>query len=444
MIPMPTQLSGAKFLAARHRALLADEPRVGKTGAAIIAADMILAKTIDVVTTASGRAVWRRGFHTWSKMGRTIGIVGVDKNAADCDVRILSYNGATTFVSKRATELVILDESHNCKNPDAKRTQAILGKPVAGGRSLFTEGAMVRGATRAWFLTGTPLPHDPSDIWTTMRSSCPERLLADDQRDWPDVTRFEDFRSRYCIVRMKQISRFNKIAVVIGGRNESELRDRMGEFMLRRTQKDIGIRPSVYELFPLVVSNAVRKQVDGDLDMTAILKAAELGATKELEMELGPLRRLTGNIKAQAVVEAVREEFSNGLNKIVLMYWHKEVGDVLEAGLQQFEPLRIDGATLTKDREKYELAFRGNTNNRVMLGQIQAAGEAVDFSSANELWFVETSFSPKDQAQAAMRITNVNQTRNTFVRVCCIEGSIDEALQASLLRLWTAINGVLK
>lgn len=277
-----------------------------------------------------------------------------------------------------------------------------------------------------------------------MRSSCPERLHADDQRDWPDVTRFEDFRSRYCIVRMKQISRFNKIAVVIGGRNESELRARMGDFMLRRTQKDIGIRPSVYELFPLVVSNAVRKQVDGDLDKTAILKAAELGATKELEMELGPLRRLTGNIKAQAVVEAVREEFNNGLNKIVLMYWHKEVGDVLEAGLEQFEPLRIDGATLTKDREKYELAFRGNTNNRVMLGQIQAAGEAVDFSSANELWFVETSFSPKDQAQAAMRITNVNQTRNTFVRVCCIEGSIDEALQASLLRLWTAINGVLK
>ena len=188
----------------------------------------------------------------------------------------------------------------------------------------------------------------------------------------------------------------------------------------------------------------MRKQVDGDLDKTAILKAAELGATKELEMELGPLRRLTGNIKAQAVVEAVREELNNGLNKIVLMYWHKEVGDVLEAGLEQFEPLRIDGATLTKDREKYELAFRGNTNNRVMLGQIQAAGEAVDFSSANELWFVETSFSPKDQAQAAMRITNVNQTRNTFVRVCCIEGSIDEALQASLLRLWTAINGVLK
>ena len=444
MIPMPTQLTGAQFLASRHRALLADEPRVGKTGAAIIAADMVLAKNIDVVTTASGRAVWRRGFATWSKLSRTVGIVGVDKNATDCDVRIFSYNGATNFNNLRTNDLVILDESHNCKNPEAKRTEAILGKALAGGSRLLNAASFVKPETRAWFLTGTPLPHDPSDIWTTMRSSCSDRLLADDTRNWPDVTRFEDFRHRYCIVRMKKISNFNKIPVVIGGKNEGELRERLGDFILRRTQRDIGIRPSVFELFPLIVSPTVRKQIDGDLNKTMILDAAKKGDTSLLNMELGPLRRLTGNIKARCVVDAVKDEFASGLDKIVLMYWHREVGDVLQAGLENFKPLRIDGSTPTADREQFELAFRNNTENRVMLGQIQAAGEAVDFSSANELWFVETSFTPKDQAQAAMRITNVNQTQNTFVRVCCIEGSIDEALQASLLRLWTAINGVIK
>lgn len=444
MTPMPTQITGAQFLAGRHRALLADEPRVGKTGAAIIAADMIIAKRIDVITTASGRAVWRRGFAIWSNLGRTVGIVGVDKNAADCDVRIFSYNGATTFASRRDNDLVILDESHNCKNPEAKRTEAILGKAMAGGARLFNANAFVQNKTQAWFLTGTPLPHDPSDIWTTMRSSCPDRLLANDTRDWPDVTRFEDFRHRYCIVRMKKISNFNKIPVVIGGKNEGELRERLGDFILRRTQRDIGIRPSVFELFPLIVSPTVRKQIDGDLNKTMILDAAKKGDTNLLNMELGPLRRLTGNIKARCVVDAVKDEFASGLDKIVLMYWHREVGDVLQAGLENFKPLRIDGSTPTAEREQFELAFRNNKENRIMLGQIQAAGEAVDFSSANELWFVETSFTPKDQAQAAMRITNVNQTRNTFVRVCCIEGSIDEALQASLLRLWTAINGVIK
>lgn len=277
-----------------------------------------------------------------------------------------------------------------------------------------------------------------------MRSSCLERLRADDKRGWPDVTRFEDFRWRYCVIKMKQISRFNKIPVVIGGRNTEELKERLGDFMLRRTQTDIGIRPPSYELQPLLVSDKVRKQVDGDLDRELILKAAEEGATGDLEMHLGPLRRLTGTIKAHAVAEAVKEEFDSGLDKIVLMYWHKEVGNILEEELAKFKPLRLDGSTNSRDREAAEMTFRTSGSHRVFLGQIQAAGEAIDLSAAAELWFVETSFSPKDQAQASKRITNVTQTRNTYVRVCCIEGSIDEALQASLLRLWTAINGVIK
>ena len=443
MKPMPTQLSGAQFLASRHRALLADEPRVGKTGTAIMAADMVLAQNIDVITTASGRAVWRRGFQVWAKLGRTVGIVGVDKDAVNCDVRIHSYSGAVNFVNGRINDLVILDESHNCKNPEAKRTEAILGKALGGGARLLNASSFVKPETRAWFLTGTPLPHDPGDIWTTLRSSCPERLLPDQVRGWPDVTKFDDFRWRYCVIKMKQISRFNKIPVVIGGRNTEELRERLGDFMLRRTQKDIGIRPPTYELQPLLVSPKIRKQVDGDLDRKMILKAAEAGATGELEMHLGPLRRLTGTIKAHAVVEAVKEEFDSGLDKIVLMYWHKEVGNILEDMLATFKPLRLDGSTNAKDREKAEQIFRTSGSHRVFLGQIQAAGEAIDLSAAAELWFVETSFSPKDQAQASKRITNVTQTRTTYVRVCCIEGSIDEALQASLLSLWTAINGVI-
>ena len=442
MKPMPTQLSGAQFLASRHRALLADEPRVGKTGTAIMAADMVLAQHIDVVTTASGRSVWRRGFASWSKLSRTVGIIGVDKNAEDCDVRIMSYNGATRFNNKRNSDLVILDESHFLKNPESKRTEAILGRMLNGGTKMLTSNALVQPDTRAWFLTGTPLPHDPSDIWTTMRAACPDRLTL--TNDWPDVTRYDDFRWRYCVIKMKQISRFNKIPVVIGGRNTEELKERLGDFMLLRTQKDIGIRPPTYELLPLLVSDKIRKELDSDADRIKILNAAEAGDTRELEMHLGPLRRLTGNIKAHSAIEAVKEEFDSGLDKIVLMYWHKEVGDILEEGLAKFHPLRIDGSTSVNERERAEKAFKTDADHHVMIGQIQAAGEAIDLSAAAVLWFIETSFSPKDQAQASKRITNVTQTRNTFVRVCCIEGSIDEALQASLLRLWTAINGVIK
>jgi SWI/SNF-related matrix-associated actin-dependent regulator of chromatin subfamily A-like protein 1 len=158
-------------------------------------------------------------------------------------------------------------------------------------------------------------------------------------------------------------------------------------------------------------------------------------------MHLGTLRRVTGAIKAHEVVDAVKEEFDCGLEKIVLAYWHKEVGDILAAGLARFGVVRLDGSTSPKDREHAEARFR-QKQNRVFLGQIVAAGEAIDLSSANELWFVETSLTPKDMGQMALRITNIGQKRNCFVRVCCIEGSIDEALQATLMRLWASIRKV--
>jgi hypothetical protein len=45
--------------------------------------------------------------------------------------------------------------------------------------------------------------------------------------------------------------------------------------------------------------------------------------------------------------------------------------------------------------------------------------------------------------QASLRITNHVQKRQAIVRVAVLEGSIDEAAQAILLRKWTSIGKVL-
>lgn len=444
MTPMPTQLSGAEFLASRRRALLADEPRVGKTGAAILAADLRNFRKIDVVTTASGRAVWRRAFLAWSKVVRSIGVVGEEKGSTIQDIRIMSW-AATRNTSRRVdTQLVICDEDHYGKNPDAACSRAVFGRAVMDGERLLNEMAIVNDNVWCWHLTGTPLPHDPGDTWMRLRASAPERLMRNASKGWPDVTRYGDFRTRYCIVKMKKISNWNRIPVVIGGRNENELRARMEGFMLRRTQKDIGVQPPRYETFPLIVSAAQRKEAFADVSQRLVLEAAEAGETKELEMLLGPLRRNTGLIKARAVVEAVKEEFACGLDKIVLMYWHESVGRLLEKELESFGAVRLGGSTVSKDREEALRLFRESADCKVFLGQIQAAGEAIDLSAASLLWFVETSHTPKDMAQAALRIVNVQQTRTPIVKVCCLAGTIDEPMQAALLRLWTSINKTLQ
>ena len=431
MIPKPTQIEGAKFLAARKHALLADEPRVGKTGAAIMAADMLGLRKILVITTASGRAVWRQAWPQWCPTGYTTKVV---TKSAEYDPAVnVTITGWPNVISpdlrsrllRETFDLLILDESHYAKSMDTKRTQAVLG----------AEAAIASRADRVWYLTGTPIPHSPADLYPMLRFSFPDLIQGLDAND---------FLHRYCVVRMKQISQWNRIPVVIGGKNLEELRERIAPIMLRRTQADVGIQPPIFDIMPLVASSRELAVLEKDIDKRAILEAAREGRTKELDVHLGPLRRLTGEIKATAAVAAVKEAFECGLDKIVLMAWHKDAIRILADGLKDFGPVVLDGSTSPKEREAAETLFREEKDCRVFIGQIVAAGEAIDLSAAAELWFVEMSFTPKDVKQAALRITNHNQTRQALVRVCALEGSIDEALQASLLRLVSTIREVIE
>lgn len=443
LTPMPTQIEGAKFLADRQAALLADEPRVGKTGAAVIGADLIMAVRILVVTTASGRAVWRKAFQDWPKFPRSVSI-----GPSSCDVQIVSWAGVTQSEQRAALlrqtfDLLILDESHAAKNFEAARTRAVYGDPRTSGDEVAAATALRTRAAAVWCLSGTPLPNSAADLYPMMRSLCPDRLAA--RGELPDVRSHAAFMDRYVITRPKRISRFRSISVVVGGRNLDELKTRLDGFILRRTQADVGIRGPVYETLPLLVGKKAMDEAilaERDLDKRLILNAAATGDTKTLEMAMGPIRRLTGAVKAPAIVEAARDDLDNGLDKLVIMAWHTAVLDALQDGLRDYGALRVDGSTSAKDREIAQDWFRDRPEHRVFIGQIQACAEAIDLSAASTLWFGEVSFVPAMMGQASKRITNTQQTRQPIVRVCVLSGSIDEPIQAALLRKWADIRKV--
>ena len=446
MSPFPHQVTGASFLAqAVTTAMLGDEPRVGKTGAAILAADQLGIDTILTITTASGRSVWEKAYADWSP-GRSAAVYLGGKVPAT-KVLIIGWSmlqrpAALAPLMARTWGLIIADESHYAKRFTSKRTQSLLGRLVSGGKSLDQLRALCVRGERLWCLTGTPLPHSPFDIYPALRALAPEKLLANPRKGWPDVTKEDDFMHRYCIVRMKQISQWNSIPVVVGGRNERELHDRIGSWMLRRTQAEVGIREPIYEVMPLLVSDKLRKELEKDVDTRTILAAADRGDTDSLEMHLGPLRRLTGMIKTPAIVEAASEELDNGLDRLVIAFWHRDVGKALFDGLHDYGVTGIDGSTPPARRQANLERFAGGYE-KVFLAQIEAAGEAIDLSASAMLWFAETTFVPRQMRQMSMRITNLNQKRQCFVKVCTLRHSIDEAVQGRLLMLWTAIRGVL-
>lgn len=419
---MPHQIEGAAFLAARTAALLADEPRVGKTGAAIEASERVFARTILVVTKASARANWQREFREWAGRDAKVIYKAADVIPKAANVVIVGWGmvfdkALLDRLALRAWDVLILDESHEAKNPAAKRTQAVYD-------------VLAPRADRVWCLTGTPTPNAPNDLFPMLAALSPERLNGE--------SAYEAFVDRYCVTRPKFIGG-KRIEVVVGGKNIDELRQRLMGFWLRRTQADVGINPPIYSLYAVTPSDADLKVLNHALFQVepraaAILAAAEDGDTAGLEMHMGPLRRLTGQIKAAAVARLVREEIENeGLDRIVLMAWHTDVLDSLGRELGDLGVAQLDGRTPATERQRVVDRFQSGAA-RVFLGQILAAGEAIDLSASCNLMFVEGSFTPKDMAQAALRITNHTQKRQALVRVCVLGGSIDEALMKIVMR----------
>jgi SWI/SNF-related matrix-associated actin-dependent regulator of chromatin subfamily A-like protein 1 len=397
-----------------------------------------------VVTTASGRGVWRRAFPAWSHFSREVRVLGVDaETPCQTEVAITSWDSLSNLASRiRARpDLLILDEDQRATNPAAARSQHAYGRPLQGGLHMLTVGAVVQSGDRVWHLSGLPAPHDLGQFWPRLRASFPERLGTD--HGPTDVTTYDDFRRRYCVVKTKRLSNFTTIPVVFGGRNVGELRSRLAGTFIRHTQEEVGIQEPRYELMPLVVSAARRRECNGARDQRRVLAAAESGTTRDMEMELGSLRRVTGLIKAGAVVDAVKEEFANGIEKLVLAYWHKDVGDKLDGGLRSLGVLRLDGATSARDRESLESKWRQKKYG-IFLAQVRAAGEAIDLSAASEMWVVEPSLGPGDMDQISKRIINVGQKRRALIRVVTLEGTIDEIIQEILLRLWAPLKEVLR
>jgi hypothetical protein len=406
--------------------LLAFEPRVGKTGSFVMAADLALVRKMVVVTTPTNRIQIARDVENWQALPRKVQILykATDRIKETTDVVVVAWSTITAHAEaliRFRPDRLVLDESHYAKNYSAKRTQAAMSMAA-------------RAPT--WCLSGTPMPNSPFDLWPMLSTLAPERVKGFTE---------DTFLHRYCVVRHKWVAGEMK-PIVLRGKNEEELKERLDGLWLRRTQADVGITQPIYSTLLLEPTAITRRQLLAAAkdapSIEEILDAAEAGTTDTLEHHLGTLRRLTSGAKAHLVADVVKEEFADGkMDRVVLMCWHREAIETLRERLAEFIPVVVDGSTSPAMRQANLEAFQGN-RSQVFIGQITAAGEAIDLSVSRDLIFVEASFTPKDMKQAALRVTNLAQGCACFVRIAALAGSIDEPVSAVLTRKVASIRKV--
>lgn len=431
----PYQQLGADKLASKFRYGLFDDMGVGKTAQAIGAMDRAGAKRVIIVCPAAVRETWRGEIRKFATMQRRV-LKASDINdlslflRGKADVMICSYDMAVKWTPRLQGDLydaIVFDEAHYLKTPTALRTKALLGAHCDGKSGLARYGAHV------WFLTGTPIPNSPIDIWPWMRF-CGATPLG-----------LETFANRYFNVRQRSFS------ASYDTRTErlEELRQAMAPFFLRRTKAEAGL-----ELPPIWLTT---QTVDGDTAEIralmaeypnmerAVLEAIEKGGLSFLDAQhIATLRRLVGEAKAPAFVNLLAEELDNGLDKVVVMGIHTRALHTVRDGLAKrgFRCVHLDGSTREDQRMEAVNAFQSDPEVRVFIGNIRAAGTGLTLTSAADIIMFESDWAPAANLQAIMRVHRISQERTVRVRFIVLANSIDEIVETTVARKTAAIGKI--
>lgn len=389
----PYQREGVAFLLDRSRAYLADEMGLGKSVQALVAAQRSEIESVLVIAPASTLPNWRAEAEHWGDPAWRFRAISY----ADKRLRDGSIDGADW-------DVVIVDEAHYIKSRKAKRTKNVL--------------RVCNGASRAWLLSGTPMPNHAGELWTIFDGLWPEKLE-------PHRRSFMKWLQHFCRYTHTRYG-----PRVYGHQNASELRLMLSDIMLRRKLEDVGL-----DLPPLRVDiHRLPKPDNWDLgtdDMDVLTSIQDEQARDE--PSLSRVRRLLGTLKAPHVAHQLSHELDDGAyGKIVVLYHHRDVGDVLEEALRVFGTVRLDGSSTPRQRQSYVDAFNADDTTRVFLGQQTSAGTGLNLQVAHEVVLVEPSWVPDENRQAIKRIHRIGQDAPCRARIFTISGTLDEGVMKTI------------
>lgn len=433
----PYQLDGANWLASRHRAYLADEPRVGKTPQLLLAAAQVGAERIAVYGPASACPVW-------PKMLERMAVSGYFPLGTP-ELRFLSYSevvrspGRLAEMERWAPGVIVFDEAHRLKSPDAKVTKLLLGSRQHRG--------VLQDAPFLWAASGTPAPNHPGELYTIFARFWPEAARAH------QVASRDQWETMFCEWHMLPgRSHYAPVRVIDGARNEELLRRMLyaeaGGRFLRRTFAEVtGQLEQVEWLEEWVEAEPSQlRQLRANKDVQAVERL--LAETPEIlpqeNEHVMRARRLVGTLKARHVAHRLLESLEDR-RQLVVVGWHTDVLDVLERELSKTGVMlvRVDGSTPAGAREQARETFqRGEV--RVFLGQLQAIKEGIDLSAADHMALVEWGWSPGDNFQVSRRLMNIEKTRPCTVTAYGLMDTYDERharLLVSKQRMQEAVHG---
>lgn len=438
---------------AGHRTyLLADEPGLGKTAQALLAAEAAHAFPLVVVVPNVVKVNWAREVEKWIPQ-RTATVVHGDGDDIDAfaDVVIVNYevlDRHVAWLSRRGFKGMVVDEAHFIKNASSQRSKNVLALSK-GIRSVTPNALFVA-------LTGTPLINQIEDfrmIWQYLGWIDDKKPLASLMRKLEETELnpgdpgfFASARGAVVdmgIVRRKKVD----VAADIPARRIAdipvELDGEAGRSILEAE------RALVARLVERYRRLAAARPDSAPEDLIRLVAAAELeesrGATAGGDNVFAMVRRI-GQAKATPAADYT-VNLARNVGKVVFFAKHIDVMDAAEeyfakAGLKT---VSIRGEQTTKARTAALDAFTNDPEVAVAVCSLTAAGVGINLQVASNVVLAELSWTNAEQTQAIDRVHRIGQelpvTAWRIIAAGTIDGRISELIDAKAGLAARALDG---
>jgi hypothetical protein len=418
---MPHQGQLVAAAAAGHRTfLLADEPGLGKTAEALLAAEAANAYPLLVVVPNVVKTNWAREAAHWVPH-RPATVVHGDGEVVDgfADIVVLNYeilDRHIGWLSNFGFRGMVVDEAHFIKNKTSQRSQHVLA--LSDRIRSRTDQPLLMA------LTGTPLINDIDDfraIWQFLGwidDSKPLNELMDALEDIGLTPADRGFyaAARQCVID-RGIVRRRKIDVAadIPARRIAdlpvELDDRAGRSIRAAEQALAGRMVARYQTALANRSSDVGVEgIDHDLvRWVARSELKEAAAAKSGENVFTMMRRI-GQAKAELAADYATQ-LARSAGKVVFFAKHVDVMDAAEETFarQGVRFSSIRGGQTSKARQANVDAFVNDPDVAVAVCSLTAAGVGLNLQVASNIVLAELSWTDAEQTQAIDRSHRIGQ-----------------------------------
>ncbi len=454
---MPHQAQLVAAVRAGHRTfLLADEPGLGKTAQALLAAQAAKAYPLLAVVPNVVKTNWAREVSLWTP-ARSVTVIHGDGETIDgfADIVVVNYevlDRHVDWIGAHGFRGMVVDEAHYIKNRKSQRSQHVL-EISERVRKRVTRPLLMA-------LTGTPLINDIEDfqaIWQFLgwvEERQPGRALMAalegtgltpaDHAFYPAARQIVVDLG---IVRRRKVDvaadiparRIADLAVELEGAAGRSIRDAESRLAMRLVGR-----------YRAALEHRRAGAVTGGIDHELVRRVAEREVAEGSEATDGDnvfmMVRRIGQAKAELAADYAAQ-VARSAGKVVFFAKHLDVMDTAEEVLAKrgIRSTTIRGGQSSTTRQEAIDAFVHDPDVGVIICSLTAAGVGINLQVASDVVLAELSWTNAEQSQAIDRVHRIGQsapvTAWRIIAAQTIDAKIAELIDAKAGLAARALDG---